>query len=87
MVRVAIAGAAGRMGLSIVEALNERHEELKITAATVLADDPHLGLDVGVLATGVANGVEAVSDVESASDFDVMIDFTAPEATLEHIDF
>ena len=87
MVRVAIAGAAGRMGLSIVEAVNERREELKITAATVLADDPYLGLDVGTLATGVANGVETVSDLESVSDFDVMIDFTAPEATLKHIDF
>ena len=87
MVRVAIAGAAGRMGRSLVKAVNQGDVALQVTAATVLADDPCLGVDVGSMAMGVASGVVTVSDLTSASDFDVLIDFTAPAATLKHIEF
>ena len=87
MVRVAIAGAAGRMGRSLVKAVNQSDVALQVTAATVLADDPCLGVDVGSMAMGVASGVVTVSDLTSASDFDVLIDFTAPAATLKHIEF
>ena len=62
MVRVAIAGAAGRMGRSLVKAVNQSDVALQVTAATVLADDPCLGVDVGSMAMGVASGVVTVSD-------------------------
>ena len=87
MVRVAIAGAAGRMGRSLVKAVNQSDVALQVTAATVLADDPCLGVDVGSMAMGVASGVVTVSDLTSASDFDVLIDFTAPAATLKLLSF
>ena len=44
MIRVAIAGAAGRMGRTLIDAVNQSSENLTITAASVLHDDPALGL-------------------------------------------
>lgn len=88
MVRVAIAGAAGRMGRALVEAVSNSEADIKVTAAIVLSDDPALGIDVGLLAIGAAIDVETVADLQSvADDFDVLIDFTAPDATLEHLEF
>jgi 4-hydroxy-tetrahydrodipicolinate reductase len=54
--------------------------------ATVCADDPALGVDVGLLAVGSALGVETVAELDLVLvDFDVLIDFTTPEATLQHL--
>ncbi|HAJ77420.1 MAG TPA: 4-hydroxy-tetrahydrodipicolinate reductase [Gammaproteobacteria bacterium] len=87
MVRVAIAGAAGRMGRSLVEAVSRSETDTEVSVATVEADDPCLGVDAGLLAMGVANGVETGSDLNAAAAyFDVLIDFTAPDATLNHLE-
>ncbi|MCH8176106.1 MAG: 4-hydroxy-tetrahydrodipicolinate reductase [Proteobacteria bacterium] len=86
MVRVAIAGAAGRMGRALVEAITHSETDIAVSVATVLADDPTLGVDVGLLAMGSALGVESVAELDSVRDeFDVLIDFTAPDATLQHL--
>jgi 4-hydroxy-tetrahydrodipicolinate reductase len=86
MIRVAIVGAAGRMGRSLVEAIGRNEADISVTVATVLADDPCLHVDSGLLAMGVANGVETVSDLSKHLDqFDVLIDFTEPEASLSHL--
>lgn len=86
MVKVAIAGAAGRMGRTLVEAITQSDAELSLAVATVLADDPALGVDIGLLAMGSAMGVITVAELESVIDeFDVLIDFTSPEATLAHL--
>mgnify|MGYP002395327469 CR=1 FL=1 len=87
MTRIAIAGVAGRMGLQLVQAIDISSADLQLTVATVLPDDASLGMDVGVLALGRRAGVVAIDALESAHDkFDVLIDFTAPEATLENLD-
>lgn len=86
MVKIAIAGAAGRMGRTLVEAVTQSDTELSLAVATVLADDAALGVDIGLLAVGSAIGVATIADLESAiDDFDVLIDFTSPEATLAHL--
>ena len=86
MVRVAIAGAAGRMGRSLIGAFSDDSYDSKVTVATVLSDDPSLGIDSGILSTGVANSILTVSDISKyVDDFDVLVDFTAPAATEEHI--
>lgn len=85
MVKVAIAGAAGRMGRTLVEAIARSDGALVLTAATVLADDPALGVDAGLLAIGAQSGVVTVGDLAIAPDFDVLIDFTAPDASLQHL--
>lgn len=86
MIRIAIAGAAGRMGRTLIEAVQQYPEDMKLGAATVLQEDPTLGEDVGLLAIGQSLEVIATSDLESVSDqFDVLIDFTAPEASLQNL--
>ena len=85
MVRIAIAGAAGRMGRTLVEAIARSGATMSLTAATVLPDDPAQGMDAGLLAIGAPLGVITVGDLAMAPDFDVLIDFTAPDASLQQL--
>lgn len=86
MRKVAIVGAAGRMGRNLVTACHE-HSELTVGAATERAGSSLIGADAGELA-GVGNiGVSIVDDLGSVTDhFDVLIDFTSIEATLAHLE-
>lgn len=88
MTRIAITGAAGRMGRTLIEA-TQATENAELGAIIVLADDPMLGIDAGALAgLGQTLNVQAVADLEAVKDqFDVLIDFTAPAATMENIEF
>ncbi|GAB5499249.1 MAG: 4-hydroxy-tetrahydrodipicolinate reductase [Pseudohongiellaceae bacterium] len=86
MTRVAIAGAAGRMGRNLVTAVSQSPDEINVTVATVLADDPCLGVDVGLLAMGASIGVTTTLDLaRQVDEFDVLIDFTSPESSLAHL--
>ena len=86
MLNVAIVGAAGRMGRTLVQAVSQNSNTMRVSVATVLADDPALGVDIGLLAIGAAIGVETVAELNpDQSDFDVLIDFTSPEATMNHL--
>jgi 4-hydroxy-tetrahydrodipicolinate reductase len=59
---------------------------LTLGAATERAGSSLLGTDAGELAGVGALGVALTDDLSGvASDFDVLIDFTLPEATLEHL--
>lgn len=74
MIRVAVNGAAGRMGRALIEAIGES-EELALTAAFEHPDSTAVGTE--------ADGVRIDPDVAAGvDDFDVLIDFTEPHATL-----
>jgi 4-hydroxy-tetrahydrodipicolinate reductase len=62
MTRVAVVGASGRMGQTIIEAINQ-NDRVNLGAALDKGDDLNAALD----------------------QFDVLIDFTRPEATLEYL--
>ncbi len=80
--RVAIAGAGGRMGRALVAAL-AGSQELVLTVALEHPDSPLLGSDAGELAGSGRNQVPIVDAIEPVTaDFDVLIDFTVPEASL-----
>ncbi|WP_456446963.1 4-hydroxy-tetrahydrodipicolinate reductase [Thiolapillus sp.] len=85
MIRVAVVGAAGRMGKALVQAVNET-EGLELSVATEYPDSSLIGADAGELAGIGALGV-AVSPSLAASvkDFDVVIDFSRPDATMNHL--
>jgi len=85
-VRVLVAGAAGRMGQRIIAAL-EGQEGLVLAGACERSGHPLLGQDAGVVAGVPAKQVpiEAPLDVTIARG-DVLIDFTAPEASLAHVE-
>ncbi|WP_018411456.1 4-hydroxy-tetrahydrodipicolinate reductase [Methyloversatilis thermotolerans] len=83
--RIAIAGASGRMGRMLIEAT------LKDAAAQLVAalDRPEaaaIGEDAGAF-LGVKTGVKVSSDIDAAlSGADFLIDFTRPDGTLAHLD-
>jgi 4-hydroxy-tetrahydrodipicolinate reductase len=86
MLRIAIAGVAGRMGRTLLEAVALHDKQMRVTAATVLSDDPALGLDIATLIGATPKSVIARSSLASSvNDFDVLIEFTAPEASLENL--
>ncbi len=83
---IAIPGAAGRMGRTLIEACCQA-DGVALSAATERAGSSVLGADAGELAGVGKLGVAIVEDLSTViSDFDVLIDFTAPEATLKHLD-
>ena len=80
--RIAITGAAGRMGKMLIEAI-EQAEGAELTAAIEHPDSSLIGADAGELAGVGKKGVAIVSDLAAvAGDFDVLVDFTAPVATV-----
>lgn len=82
--RIAIAGAGGRMGRTLIEAVLAA-PELELAAALEVSGNPLLGQDAGA-SWGRATKVRISADVESAlSASDVLIDFTRPEGTLSHL--
>lgn len=83
MIRIAIAGAAGRMGRALIEAAAQS-AELKLCAAFEHKDSPAIGTDAGMLGGLGPLGITVGADL-AAGDFDVLIEFTRPEPTLEHL--
>lgn len=83
--RIAVTGAAGRMGKTLIEAIAAA-EGATLTVAIERPDSSLIGVDAGELAGIGRNGVAVVGDINSALEqFDVLIDFTAPVATLANI--
>ncbi|KZZ04020.1 4-hydroxy-tetrahydrodipicolinate reductase, partial [Oleiphilus sp. HI0073] len=69
-------------GKMLIEALDQS-SEARLTAAVVLPDSSAIGADAGELAGLGKNGVKIVGELSAVvDDFDVLIDFTAPDATL-----
>lgn len=89
-IKLAIAGAAGRMGRRLI-ALASADSELKIAAALEGPGCPELGRDAGELAGVGAIGVrvkaEVSGDATSGAAFDVLIDFSTAAATVGWIDY
>lgn len=84
MLNIAVAGAAGRMGKMLIEAIS-KDTEMRLSGALEVADSPALGKDAGEtlgLNTGILCTSKLVQALENA---DVLIDFTRPEATLNNL--
>lgn len=84
-IRVAIAGAGGRMGRTLVSAVHQS-EGLVVSAATERAESGLVGVDAGEVAGIGRVGAPIRPDLDEVlADFDVLIDFTTPEATMRHV--
>ncbi|MEJ2397205.1 MAG: 4-hydroxy-tetrahydrodipicolinate reductase [Gammaproteobacteria bacterium] len=81
MTRIAITGAAGRMGRAWIEA-TQQTQGLELSVALERPGSSVVGADAGELA-GIGHLGVAVTDNLAAvtDDFDVFIDFTRPEVT------
>ncbi|MFU8813793.1 MAG: 4-hydroxy-tetrahydrodipicolinate reductase [Pseudomonadales bacterium] len=86
MIRVAVTGAAGRMGKTLIQAIHEA-EGLALGAAFERAGLTLLGADAGELAGVGRLNVALTDDLSAAADgFDTLIDFSVPEATLASVE-
>jgi 4-hydroxy-tetrahydrodipicolinate reductase len=84
-VKVAICGAGGRMGKTLIQACAET-PGIALGAAIERSGSPYLGQDAGELASIGPLGVRITDDLESVLEaFDVAVDFTQPEAALGHL--
>ena len=83
-IRVAVAGAGGRMGRMLIEAVC-RTSDCRLSAALDVPGSPSLGQDAGA-GLGLSTGVPIGADVAAAASVsDVLIDFTRPEGTMVHL--
>jgi 4-hydroxy-tetrahydrodipicolinate reductase len=87
MMRVAITGASGRMGLTLIKAVSQA-PSLSLTAAIDRADSPIIGKDAGELIGTESTGIKITDNLAAISDqFDVLIDFTRPDASMDYVEF
>lgn len=81
MTRIAVFGAAGKMGRYLIQSTLD-NAALSLGAAFDYSDSVQ-GIDAGVLLGDRPLGVAIGTDIVAAADtFDVVIDFTRPEGTL-----
>ena len=82
--RIGILGAGGRMGRILIQAVDQAGYQL--AAAVERPESSLLGADAGELAGIGSKGVKVVGCLEEVIDAcDVVIDFTAPAATVNHL--
>ncbi len=82
--RLAVAGASGRMGQMLIEAIRQS-SDCTLSGALDIAASPAIGLDAAAF-SGQASGVLIHSDIrKSLQNVGVLIDFTRPEGTLAHL--
>ncbi len=82
--RVAIAGASGRMGRMLAEAIVQA-PDCQLSGALDIAASPHLGTDATAFLgqpSGVLIGADLTQGLQNAQ---VLIDFTRPEGTMQHL--
>ena len=77
MIKVAISGCCGKMGAMILK-LALKDNNLKVVSILEKAGHPSVGSDVSGLKVS-----DAAHDIKNA---DVLIEFTSPESTIEHLD-
>lgn len=86
MERIAVVGAAGRMGRMLIEAV-ANDARCQLGAAIERPGSSLLGVDAGELVGVEAQGVPLTDSLEAAVDrFDAVINFTNPELTMANVE-
>lgn len=84
--RVAVAGAGGRMGRTLVRTVVEL-PGMRLSGAFDRAGAPAIGADAGTLAGVGALGIAVADDpLDVLAVSDALLDFTTPEASLDLVD-
>lgn len=87
MINIAVIGAAGRMGRALINACHQS-ENCQLSAAIERSGNSLLGSDAGDIAGIGALGITLVDNLAAVADqFDVLIDFSSPESTLDNLAF
>jgi 4-hydroxy-tetrahydrodipicolinate reductase len=86
MMQIAVAGAAGRMGKMLIEAIQQA-DDMQLSGALEVASSLAIGKDAGET-LGITTNVTITADIAQAlKGAHVLIDFTRPEATLGNLDY
>ena len=87
MLKIAVAGVAGRMGRALVQAVVEsEYSNISLSAAVQRPGSSLLGVDVGELASVGRLNVPVVASLAEA-EFDILIDFTTIDSTLANVEY
>jgi 4-hydroxy-tetrahydrodipicolinate reductase len=82
--KIAVAGASGRMGRMLIEAITGA-DDASLTGALDIPSSPTIGADAGAY-SGQSTGVSITASLEQGlADAEYLIDFTRPEGTLTHL--
>ena len=82
--RVAVAGASGRMGRMLIEAIDAA-DDMQLAGALDVAGSPAIGTEAAAF-LGRAGTVAITADLRTGlANAQVLIDFTRPEGTLAHL--
>ena len=82
--KLAVAGASGRMGQMLIEAIRQSGDCM-LAGALDIAASPAIGLDAAAF-SGHVSGVLIHSDIRKGlQNAGVLIDFTRPEGTMAHL--
>ena len=86
MIKIAVCGAAGRMGQRIINSVQEA-EGVKLSGALERPGHPLVGQDVGLVAGCGTLGVNISDDLNAViAGCDVLIDFTTPKVSLKNLE-
>ncbi len=86
MVKIAVAGAAGRMGRNLVKATLS-NQQARLGSGSERPESSLVGVDVGELCGEGHLDIALVDSLENSIEaFDVIIDFTAPASTLANLE-
>jgi len=84
VLKIAVAGASGRMGRMLIEAIGAA-DDVELSGALDVAGSPAIGEDAAAF-TGKLAGVRISSDLsQGLAQADYLIDFTRPDGTLKHV--
>lgn len=86
MIRIAVVGASGRMGLCLIKAA-ELSNNTSLTVAISRAGSDVIGRDAGEIAGIGRLDIKVQDDLSVVMDeFDALIDFTRPDISMEYIE-
>jgi len=81
---IAVAGASGRMGHMLIEAIHHA-DDCRLVGALDIPQSPAIGLDASAF-LGQPSGVQITADLTAGLEHaKTLIDFTRPEGTLQHL--
>ncbi len=87
MMRVAISGASGRMGMTLIQAITQS-PAVTLTGAIDRAGSPVMGKDAGELMGADSSGIKIADNLATViNEFDVLIDFTRPDVSMDYVEF
>jgi 4-hydroxy-tetrahydrodipicolinate reductase len=84
--KIAVAGASGRMGRMLIEAIQNANDTV-LAGAIVRAGAPSIGTDAAAF-LGTSSGVVIESELSKGlAGAEYLIDFTRPDGTLKHLEY